>query len=97
MRPATRCMSDMPRLTSLMTVDCYKAEALPTKCMPAHNERSGYLRIVGGNCEGTERKNRASFLSIFSILFLPCQGVMGENQCPEGGRITRIGRAEILT
>ena len=33
-------MSDMPRLTSLMAVDCYKAEALPTKCMPAH-EHSG--------------------------------------------------------
>ena len=29
-------MSDMPRLTSLLAGDCYKAEALPTKCMPAH-------------------------------------------------------------
>ena len=25
----------MPRMTSLMAGDCYKAEALPTKCMPA--------------------------------------------------------------
>ena len=29
----------MPRLTSLMAGDCYKAEALPTKCMPAKEHR----------------------------------------------------------
>ena len=28
-------LSGMPRMTSLMAGDCYKAEALPTKCMPA--------------------------------------------------------------
>ena len=33
-------MSDMPRVTSLMAGDCYKAEILPTKCMPA-NEHCG--------------------------------------------------------
>ena len=33
-------MSDMPVLTSLLAGDCYKAGALPTKCMPA-NEHGG--------------------------------------------------------